>query len=206
MLINIALIVFAYLLGSVACAVLVSKMMGLGDPREQGSGNPGATNVLRIHGWPAAAMTLAGDLLKGVIPVVLAKSLAVPDSIVALTGLAAFLGHIYPVFYGFRGGKGVATYVGVLLGTHWLLGLGFIGVWLAVAGASRISSLAALIAAGLTPIFSWFILPRAAYLCSVAVMTLVLIWRHRTNIQNLIHGTEGRIGKTSPRNEPQEPG
>lgn len=205
MLLNIALVLFAYLLGSVACAILVSRIMGLSDPRTAGSGNPGATNVLRIHGKKAAAFTLAGDLIKGLIPVLLAKSLKAPDAVVALAGLAAFMGHIFPVFFGFRGGKGVATYVGVLLGMHWLLGLGFIGTWLIVAGTSRTSSLAALTAAALTPIYAWFAVPHGVYPASVSVMTLVLIWRHRSNIKNLINGTEKKFGSDAPRNDAQDP-
>lgn len=194
MLVNTALIVFAYLLGSVACAILVSRIMGLSDPRTGGSGNPGATNVLRLHGKKAAALTLAGDFVKGVIPVILARALNAPDTVVALTGLAAFSGHVYPLYFGFRGGKGVATYAGVLLGTHWLLGLSFIGTWSLVAGTSRISSLAALTAAVLTPVYTWFLLRETAYMGGITVMTLMLVWRHRSNIRNLLDGTERRFG------------
>jgi glycerol-3-phosphate acyltransferase PlsY len=204
MLIDIVLIVFAYLLGSMACAILVSKIMGLGDPRTAGSGNPGATNVLRLHGKKAAALTLLGDLLKGLIPVLLARALHAPDPVVALAGLAAFLGHIYPVFFGFRGGKGVATFVGVLLGVHWLVGLGFIGTWLVVAGITRTSSLAALIAAALTPVYTWLILPQAAYISCLSFMVLVLIWRHRSNIRNLLAGTEGKLSSGQSRDVNQD--
>lgn len=205
MLINIVLIISAYLLGSIACAILVSKIMGGADPRTAGSGNPGATNVLRIHGKKAAAFTLLGDLLKGLVPVLLARALNAPDLVVALAGLAAFTGHIFPIFFGFRGGKGVATFVGVLLGTHWLLGLCFIGTWLLVAGVCRISSLAALTAAVLTPLYTWLILPQAAYVSCITLMALILIWRHRSNIKNLLNGTEAKFSSGKTQNAAQDP-
>lgn len=205
MLLNIVLVIFAYLLGSVACAILVSRIMGLSDPRSAGSGNPGATNVLRIHGKKAALFTLAGDVFKGVLPVLLARSLKAPDLVIALTGLAAFTGHIFPVFFGFRGGKGVATFVGVLLAVHWLLGLGFIGTWLIVAAISRISSLAAITAAALTPLYTWFILPHGAYFACIGLMALALIWRHRSNIRNLLNGTERTFSSGQPGDTAQDP-
>lgn len=194
MLLNIFLVVFAYLLGSVACAIVISKLLGLNDPRTGGSGNPGATNVLRLHGKKAACLTLAGDLLKGLVPVLAARAVNVPDTVVALTGLAAFAGHIYPVFFGFRGGKGVATYVGVLFGIHWLAGLSFSIVWVVVAAASRYSSLAAMTAAVITPVVTWLFFPHVIYLGAIGCMSLVLLLRHRSNIKNLLAGTEGRFG------------
>lgn len=200
MLTNILLIAAAYLLGSVACAVVVCRAMGLPDPRVGGSGNPGATNVLRLHGKAAAILTLAGDTLKGLIPVFVARELQVPDWVVAATGVAAFAGHIFPVFFGFRGGKGVATLVGVLLGIHWALGAAFVGTWLVTAALFRYSSLAALTAAVLTPVYAWLLLPELIYVIALAVLAAVLMWRHASNIRNLVRGQEEKIqfGSKSP--------
>jgi len=192
---NISIIILAYLLGSIASAILVCKTMGLGDPRNSGSGNPGATNVLRLYGKPAAILTLAGDVLKGVIPVLLARALGTPDIIIALTGLAAFMGHLFPIFFGFHGGKGVATLIGVLIATHWMLGLTYIGTWLIAALLFRYSSLAALIAAVLTPLYTSQILSDNNYIYTTSTMCLILIWRHRSNIKNLIEGKEDKIGQ-----------
>ncbi len=195
MIISIGIILFAYLLGSIASAILICKLFGLSDPRAGGSGNPGATNVMRLHGKKAAILTLAGDVLKGVIPVLLAKLLGCPDSVVALTGLAAFLGHLFPVFFKFKGGKGVATLIGVLFATHWLLGLGYVATWLLVAFIFRYSSLSALLAAILTPLYSWLVLNNFYFLLSHIIMVSVLIWRHRSNIRKLIAGQEDKIGQ-----------
>jgi glycerol-3-phosphate acyltransferase PlsY len=151
------LVPLAYLTGSVSSAIIVCKMMGLADPRENGSGNPGATNVMRIGGKKAAAITLAGDALKGLLPVLLAKALAVDSLILSLVVFAAFLGHLYPIFFGFKGGKGVATSFGVTLGVTWWLGLAVSGTWLLVYKVGKISSLAALVAATLTPLYVWLI-------------------------------------------------
>jgi glycerol-3-phosphate acyltransferase PlsY len=194
MLMNISLIILAYLLGSISSAVIVCKMMQLEDPRTQGSNNPGATNVLRLYGKKAAIPTLAGDVLKGVIPVVIGKLFNAPDMILACIGLAAFSGHLFPAFFGFKGGKGVATLIGVLFGTHWLLGLAFLATWLLVALAFRYSSVAGLTAAATSPIFSFFLLDSYWYIGSNAIMAIILIWRHRPNIKNLIAGTEDKIG------------
>jgi len=193
MLTNILLIAGAYLLGSVACAVVVCRAMGMPDPRVGGSGNPGATNVLRLHGKAAAVLTLAGDILKGLLPVFVARELQVPDWVVAATGVAAFAGHIYPVFFAFRGGKGVATLVGVLLGIHWALGAAFVGTWLLTAALFRYSSLSALIAAVLTPVYAWLLLPELTYVVALAALAAALMWRHRSNIRNLIRGEEEKI-------------
>jgi glycerol-3-phosphate acyltransferase PlsY len=190
---QILLILFAYMFGSIASAIVVCKLMQLSDPRTQGSGNPGATNVLRIHGKKAAALTLAGDVLKGVIPVLMAKTLQAPDHIIALTGIAAFAGHLFPVFFNFSGGKGVATLIGVLTAFNWLLGLGFIFTWLLMAFLFRYSSLAALIAAVLTPIYMVLLLPIPVLIAANSVMSIALIWRHRTNIRKLIDGKEEKI-------------
>ena len=194
MIMQISLIIFAYLFGSVASAIVVCKLMRLSDPRTQGSGNPGATNVLRLHGKKAAAMTLAGDVFKGVIPVLLAKGLDAPDIIIALTGIAVFTGHLFPVYFSFHGGKGVATFIGVLSATYWLLGLTYISTWLLMAFLFRYSSLSALIATAMTPVFTVLLLPVPAFIAANSVMSIFLIWRHRSNIRKLIDGTEDKIG------------
>jgi len=183
----------AYLIGSVSSAIIICRLMGLPDPREQGSGNPGATNVMRIGGKKAAGITLLGDLLKGLIPVYGANLLGVPIELLAATGLAAFLGHLFPVFFGFKGGKGVATTIGVLLGYSWFLGLAFVATWLAIYKISKISSLSALIAAVLAPAYAWFILGSPTLVEASALMTAVLLWRHKSNIQRLLAGEEAAI-------------
>jgi glycerol-3-phosphate acyltransferase PlsY len=191
-----SLIVIAYLVGSISSAILVCRLMGLPDPRTEGSGNPGATNVLRVGGKKAAAITLIGDMLKGLIPVLTANFLNVAPLTLAMTGLAAFLGHLYPVFFGFRGGKGVATMLGVLFGFHGLVGASTAGTWLLMAKGFKISSLAALIATLLAPLYVWLFIGRSPELIvTTAVMTLILFWRHRTNIQRLLKGEEGLISK-----------
>lgn len=185
---------FGYLLGSVSTAIITCRLMGLPDPRSEGSRNPGATNVLRLGGKKAAAITLFGDMLKGLLPVLIALSLGMSDAVIASCGLAAFLGHLYPLYYGFQGGKGVATLLGVLLGMHWLLGLGTIGVWLAMAFTFRYSSLSALVAATASPLLAWFITHSPVISASIALMAVLLIWRHRSNIRNLLAGKEDKIG------------
>lgn len=187
-------VILGYLLGSISCAVLVSKAMGLDDPRLSGSGNPGATNVLRLYGKKAAIYTLAGDMLKGIVPVLIAGALGLHDFLVALTGLAAFLGHLFPVFFNFKGGKGVATFIGVLTASYWLLGLAFIGTWLIMAALFRYSSLSAIIAAIFTPLYSWMLMSSPAYIICFSAMSVLLIWRHRSNISNLMAGTEEKLG------------
>lgn len=190
---------FGYLLGSVSAAIITCKIMALPDPRTVGSNNPGATNVLRAGGKKAAIITLLGDMLKGLIPVLIVVLLDMPAEVIACTGLAAFLGHLYPVYYGFKGGKGVATILGVLLGTNWLLGLGTIGIWLFMALTLRYSSLSALVAASGSPVLAWFITQSQVITATVAVMAALLIWRHRINIKKLLAGQEDKIGskKTS---------
>lgn len=185
---------FGYLLGSVSTAIITCRLMGLPDPRSEGSRNPGATNVLRLGGKKAAAITLFGDMLKGLLPVLIALSLGMSDAVIAACGLSAFLGHLYPLYYGFQGGKGVATLLGVLLGMHWLLGLGTIGVWLAMAFTFRYSSLSALVAATASPMLAWFITHSPVISASIALMAVLLIWRHRSNIRNLLAGREDKIG------------
>ncbi len=194
MLLDLFLIAAGYLMGSLSSAIIICRLLGLPDPRSQGSGNPGATNVLRVGGKKAAAATLAGDMLKGLIPVLVARALQADIEIQAGVAVAAFLGHLYPVFFGFRGGKGVATALGVLLGLHWPVGLMTVATWLAVAAVFRISSLAALIAILLTPVYIWWLIPEPALLAAMLFMAALLFWRHRSNIQNLLRGTEGHIG------------
>lgn len=183
-----------YLLGSLSTAVLVSRLFHLPDPRQQGSKNPGATNVLRLGGRKAAVITLLGDAFKGLAPILLARSWNADEIVIAATGIAAFLGHLFPVFFQFRGGKGVATALGVLLGFSWWLGLGAALIWIATAAAFRISSLAALMAAILTPLCAWLWLQSSPFTAASALLSLLLIWRHRSNIGRLLHGQESRIG------------
>jgi glycerol-3-phosphate acyltransferase PlsY len=188
------LIPAGYLFGSISTAIIVCKLMGLPDPRTQGSRNPGATNVARIGGKKAAALTLAGDMLKGLIPVLIAHALQADAIILAGTALAAFLGHLYPVFFGFQGGKGVATAIGVIFGLHWPVGLLTAGIWLVMALVFRYSSLAALTAMLLTPAgFAW-LMPQTPVIAAMVIMTILLYWRHRSNIANLLSGKEGKIG------------
>jgi len=183
----------AYLIGSISSAIIVCRLMGLPDPREQGSGNPGATNVMRIGGKKAAGITLLGDLLKGLIPVYMAKSLGLPAELLAAAGMAAFLGHLYPVFFGFKGGKGVATSVGVLLGFSWPLGFSVMATWTLIYKLGKISSLAALIASILSPIYAWFIVGDVAIVAASVIMMVFLLWRHVGNIQRLLAGEEGKL-------------
>lgn len=190
-----ALILLAYLLGSISSAIIVCKLMGLPDPRGQGSGNPGATNVLRIGGKKAAAITLLGDTLKGLLPVLIAWYFTANPMIIGLVGIAAFLGHLYPVFFGFKGGKGVATMLGVLFGYHWLAGAATGLTWLVIAKVFKISSLSALIATALAPLYVWLVMEQLELVIITACMTLILFVRHRSNIQNLLSGAEGKIGK-----------
>ncbi|MBN4079393.1 glycerol-3-phosphate 1-O-acyltransferase PlsY, partial [Beggiatoa alba] len=172
----------AYLAGSLSAAIITCRLMGLDDPRTQGSGNPGATNVLRVGGKKAAIFTLLGDAIKGVIPVVAAQLMAAPPLMLALVALAAFLGHLYPVFFGFRGGKGVATAFGVLVALAWPVGLALLATWLVMAKLFNISSLAALIAATLSPLFMWLLAPHMEFVVIAGMISLMLVWRHRSNI------------------------
>ena len=188
------LIAGAYLLGSISSAILVCRVLGLPDPRGQGSGNPGATNVLRIGGKFPALLTLVGDMLKGLLPLVVAHLLAgVPSWVFAATGLAAFLGHLYPLFFGFQGGKGVATTLGIQFGWNWPIGLTVAGLWLFMALVVRISSLSALVSMALAPLVVWWFWPDPWILGAQILITAILFWRHRSNIQNLLSGKEGRI-------------
>jgi glycerol-3-phosphate acyltransferase PlsY len=198
MLIDVLCVFLAYLSGSLSTAVIVCRLLGLPDPRQQGSRNPGATNVLRLGGNKAAAVTLAGDCLKGLLPVLLAGAVGASAAGLAGSALGAFLGHLYPVFFGFQGGKGVATAFGVLLGLSWQAALAAVLTWLVVAIVSRYSSLAALTATGLSPFYLWWFQAPAVYLAALLLMAVLLIWRHHSNIRNLLAGTEGRIGAPKP--------
>lgn len=196
---NLIFVVAAYLLGSVSFAVLMSKAFGLPDPRSYGSGNPGATNVLRSGKKAAAVLTLLGDAAKGWLAVFVAMQFAPRDEpgmlLVAAVALAVFLGHLFPVFLRFQGGKGVATALGVLLALNVWLGLSALATWMLMALLFRISSLAALTAAVIAPVYAVLLgLPREWALAS-GVLALLLLWRHKKNIGNLLAGTEPRIGK-----------
>jgi glycerol-3-phosphate acyltransferase PlsY len=191
-------VVCAYLIGSISFAVLMSKAFGLADPRTYGSGNPGATNVLRSGKKAAAALTLLGDAAKGWVAVLLAQHYAPYDEsyllVVALVAMAVFIGHLFPIFLRFKGGKGVATALGVLLALNGWLGLAVFVTWLLVAVLFRYSSLSALVASVAAPIYAILLgLPRDWVLAS-AIMSLLLIWRHKSNIQNLMSGKESKIG------------
>src|SRR4051812_752069 len=185
-------VVGAYLLGSVSFAIVVSKVMRLPDPRSYGSKNPGATNVLRTGSKPAAILTLLGDAAKGWLAVWLAL-LYVPAA-APYAALAVFLGHLFPVYHRFEGGKGVATAAGVLFGIDWRIGLGTLATWLIIAFFLRYSSLAALVAAAFAPFAVAMVLGVNAFLASVLVMSALLVWRHKENVARLVAGTETRIG------------
>lgn len=192
-------LIIAYLIGSIPFAVIVSRAMGLSDPRQYGSGNPGATNVLRSGNKLAALLTLLGDALKGTLVVMFAmhfqETLSLGALELAAVSLAVFLGHVFSVFLKFQGGKGVATAAGVLFGINWILGLAVLIVWIAVAAISRYSSLAAICAAISAPILSFLLLASTAWTAATLCMCAILIWRHAENIRRLMAGTEGRIGK-----------
>ncbi|MEI7447638.1 MAG: glycerol-3-phosphate 1-O-acyltransferase PlsY [Burkholderiales bacterium] len=191
-------IVVAYLIGSVSFAVVVSRAMGLADPRSYGSGNPGATNVLRTGNRTAAILTLIGDAAKGAVAVLLAKAVAqrfgFDDFVLTLVGLAAFVGHLFPVFHRFQGGKGVATAAGVLLALSPWLGLATLASWITIAVFFRYSSLAALVAAVFAPAYYVLLAGADRVALVIAAMGALLILRHRRNISNLLAGTESRIG------------
>ena len=191
----------AYLIGSLSFAVIVSRAMGLNDPRTYGSGNPGATNVLRSGNKAAAILTLLLDALKGFLPVVLVKEFGgaygLDEGTLALVGLAAFLGHLWPVFFHFKGGKGVATAAGVLMGLNPWLGLATLATWVIIVVFTRYSSLAALVAAVFAPFYQVLIWERGPVALAVAAMGALLIYRHKANITKLLKGTEGKLGQKS---------
>jgi len=194
MVVEMLLLLGAYALGSVSSAIVVCRLMGLPDPRTLGSKNPGATNVLRFGGKQAAALALTGDVLKGLLPVLIAHGLGVPPEVLALTGIAAFLGHLYPVFFGFRGGKGVATLLGVMIGFHWLLGLGSVLIWFAMAFLFHISSLSALVMTAIAPVIGYWVTGSRSITAVLVAMGILLFWRHRSNIRDLVAGKEASIG------------
>jgi glycerol-3-phosphate acyltransferase PlsY len=190
---SVIAVVLAYLLGSVSFAIVVSKAMRLPDPRSYGSGNPGATNVLRTGRKAAAALTLAGDAGKGALAVFLA-ALFVPGT-AAYAALAAFLGHLFPLFHRFHGGKGVATAAGVLLALDWRVGLGTVATWIIMLAFFRYSSLAALVSAVFAPFFTALVLGFGVEAACVLVIAALLVWRHKENIVRLFAGTESRVGQ-----------
>ena len=210
---NLALLLIpiAYLIGSVSFAVVVSKCMRLPDPHSYGSGNPGATNVLRTGNKLAAVLTLIGDALKGYLAVMLARVILGDASLTSTMGswvlcgvvIAVFLGHLFPIFHGFKGGKGVATACGILFGINWILGAATLSTWIIVAMFMRYSSLAALAAAIFGPIYFVFLFGFQPMGAALLVVCLLLIWRHRSNIQNLLNGTESRIGSKGSKKNAQ---
>lgn len=199
-----SLIIAGYLFGSISSAIIVCKLMRLPDPRTLGSNNPGATNVLRFGGKKAAAIVLLGDMVKGVIPVIAARLLGADALVLGAVGFAAFIGHLYPVFFGFRGGKGVATAFGVFATLNWQVGLALVGTWLLIAKVFKISSLAALTAAVLAPLYIWWLTGEQHWVTMGIVMSAILVWRHRSNIQKLLSGKESSIGKGAEDNVPTD--
>jgi len=191
------LIIAAYLLGSLSSAIIVCRLMGLPDPRTLGSNNPGATNVLRIGGKKAAAITLLGDMLKGMLPVLTANLMGVTPLILAVVAMAAFLGHLYPIFFRFKGGKGVATALGCQFGLGWQIGGLIALIWLFMAKVVKISSLSALVSMALAPLVVWLFWPEPELVAMQIIMSIILFWRHRSNIQNLLAGSEEAIKDNS---------
>jgi acyl phosphate:glycerol-3-phosphate acyltransferase len=191
--IGIVLAVLGYLCGSLASAVIVCRVMKLPDPRKEGSGNPGATNVLRLGGRKAAALTLLGDVLKGAIPVLLAHLLSDSAAVVAATAVAAVVGHMYPVFFQFKGGKGVATAFGAVAAAVYPVALFMGAVWVLTAIATRYASLASMTAAVVAPLFALVFIREPAYVLALATIAALLVYRHRANIQRLRHGVESEI-------------
>lgn len=198
----LAATLLAYLIGSLSFAVLVSRAMGLGDPRSYGSGNPGATNVLRSGNKGAALLTLVLDALKGFMPVWAVAAFGEPfglgEGTAAMVGVAAFLGHLWPVFFGFKGGKGVATAAGVLMALNPWLGLATLCTWLIMAYFFRYSSLAAIVSAVFAPFYQLLIWGPGPIAIAAGVMGLLLVWRHSANIQKLLDGTESKLGQKAP--------
>ncbi len=187
----------AYLIGSISTAIITCKIMGIEDPRNTGSNNPGATNVLRHGGKKAAIITLLGDMLKGLIPVLLIVQFRTDTLTVACVGLFALLGHIFPVYYGFKGGKGVATYYGVILGFNWLVGVIALLTWLVVAKLLKISSLSALVSIFISPFMLWIFTQSIELTVASSLMSILVFWRHKKNIRLLLQGSEAKIGKNT---------
>lgn len=195
----------AYLIGSLSFAVILSKVFGMPDPRSYGSGNPGATNVLRSGRKAVAALTLLGDAVKGAAAVLLARWAAahygLPDYAPALAGLAVFAGHLWPVFFGFKGGKGVATALGLLLALNPWLGLACAATWLVVFLVTRVSSLSALAAAGLAPIYTWLLDGNGVQTAAIGGLAVLIFWRHKSNIARLLSGEESAFRKRKEASE-----
>ena len=187
------LIIFAYLIASISMAIIICKILDLPDPRTQGSNNPGATNVLRIGGKKAAAATLVGDGLKGFIPVAIGQHMGLETQALALIALGAFLGHVYPIFFGFKGGKGVATFIGSLLALNYFVGLAFVVTWLFVAKVLKISSLSALIATLLTPLYFYLVVGDIETTFIVGILSLWIFYTHKSNIKRMLSGEEDSI-------------
>lgn len=192
------LIITAYLLGSLSSAITTCRLLGLPDPRNEGSGNPGTTNVLRIGGKKAALITLAGDFFKGYLPVSVALTITDHPLTIAATLLAAFIGHLLPIFFRFQGGKGVATAAGCLFGLALPIGLAAVASWIVIAALTRLSSLAALLTAITAPFFTHWVLAEPTYTLGVALMAAMIVLRHHQNIKKLLAGTESRIGGAKP--------
>ncbi|ARB93333.1 glycerol-3-phosphate 1-O-acyltransferase PlsY [Legionella longbeachae] len=189
----IFLVVLGYLMGSICSAVIICKACSLPDPRTEGSKNPGATNVLRLAGKQYAALVMAADLLKGTIPVLIAKILDADPATVSFTALAAVVGHMYPIFFGFKGGKGVATAIGSLLGLYFLVGVLVAATWLLVAKFSRYSSLASITSVGLAPLYSLLLIQQLSVFLPIFAIALLILYKHKDNINRLIDGTESKI-------------
>lgn len=196
MILDIVFVVLSYLMGSISSAIVLCKVMGRPDPRTQGSGNPGATNVLRFGGKRLAAATLVGDIFKGFLPVALAQPFVHSPAALASVALAAVVGHVFPVFFNFKGGKGVATGCGVLLGVSWPTAVAAFAVWLAVFLTTRLSSLSAITASAALPLLIFLLDPHIEYFWFAMAISAILLWRHRQNIQNLLAGREKRIGQS----------
>lgn len=195
---NVSAVIAAYLIGSLSFAVIVSKYYGMDDPRTYGSGNPGATNVLRSGKKKAAALTLLGDALKGLVAVVLARclqdALTLSDITIAMVAVAALVGHMWPLFFGFKGGKGVATALGVLLALSPATALVCAAIWLVMAFGFKVSSLAALAATVAAPLVAFWLMPYPSWAWATVVIAVLVLYRHKSNIQNLLQGKEGKIG------------
>jgi glycerol-3-phosphate acyltransferase PlsY len=194
MILNFCLPTLAYLMGSISSAILISKLMSISDPREIGSGNPGATNILRYAGKKAAFLTFLGDAGKAAVPVIVAQTMGVAATITTLVGICALIGHMYPIFYKFNGGKGIATMIGMTIALDPLLGASFITCWLCIATVFRYSSLAALGAVMLMPFFAWKLNQDIASVALLVLAGILIFFRHKTNIENLVSGTEKKIG------------
>ena len=202
---SIIAVIIAYLFGSISSAIIVCKLAGLPDPRTEGSHNPGATNVLRIGGKMAAGVTLLGDVLKGFIPVAIANGYGFNTTLLAIVALAALMGHLFPIFFRFKGGKGVATMIGCLFALSWPTGLCWLTTWFIVALLFRYSSLAAIIASLSAPFYIGYFTQQRIYIFVMSLMSMLVIIRHHANIINIIKRKETKIGHRSSKNESLKP-